>query len=123
MLAKLLIILTDENVSLQLSFTVRKWPDCGENSSTVLQREIQPPAEVSSSALPASGTGTETHLPAFRSKELILISQLVIGRQCLFAECEEALHFAVQVCLHVYMFFACSLFYFTNDYIFKVLER
>ena len=73
-------------MSFQLSFTVRKWPDCGENSSTVFQREIQPPAEIPSSSLPTSGTRTETHLPAFRSNELTLINQLVIGRLYHFAK-------------------------------------
>lgn len=74
-------------MSSQLSFTVRKWSDCGENSSTVFQREIQPPAEISSSSLPTSGTRTETHLPAFRSNELVLINQLDMGRLYHFAKC------------------------------------
>lgn len=73
-------------LSFQLSFTARKWPDCGEDSSTVFQREIQPPAEIPSPSLSASGTGTKTHLPAFRSKSLILIDQLALGGFCQLTE-------------------------------------
>lgn len=51
----------------QLSFTVRKWPNCGENSSTIFQRKVYSSAEVPTPSLSASGAGAETYVSATRS--------------------------------------------------------
>lgn len=101
-------------VYFQLSSAVRKRANCGENSSTVFQREVQPPAEIPSSALPASGTGTETHLPAFRSNAHILLNQLRMGGRHRLAQSGAAAHFTAGACLCVR---TLLLFYFAEDYL------
>lgn len=72
----------------QLSFTARKWPDCGENSSTVFQRKVYSSAEVPAPSLSASGAGAETYLPATRSNVFRLLTNillLIILLECFMA--------------------------------------
>lgn len=49
----------------QVSSTAGKWTDRRENSCTIFQGKVQLAAQVPPSALPASGAGAETHVPAF----------------------------------------------------------
>lgn len=48
----------------QVSAATGEWANRGENSGSVLPREIQPAAQISPLALPAGGPGAETHVSA-----------------------------------------------------------
>lgn len=52
----------------QVSLAAREWTDCGVHRGTVFQAEIQPSAQVSPPALPASWPGTKAYLPALRGE-------------------------------------------------------
>ena len=55
----------------QLPPPAREWSDGGANGGAVLQRQVQPAAEVPPPALSPGGPGAETHLPAPGGKSTI----------------------------------------------------
>lgn len=78
----------------QLSFAVRKWPDCGENCSTVFQRKVRSSAEVPPPSLSASGAGAEAYVPAARSNVFNCLWLLLFILLCACAH--------VSVCMHTW---------------------